>query len=108
MIYIFHKMSHIAIKFRNEFKVRTTLQTNSHRHITSHRRTNPIDLGEYRMNSFFFTGTRGPCPLLALLVNPRLQGLRPLQSMLAKPHLFLANVEQILIGFVYMRDEEKK
>ena len=52
MIYIFHKMSHIAIKFRKEFKVRTTLQTNSHRHITSHRRTNPIDLGEYRMNSF--------------------------------------------------------
>ena len=56
----------------------------------------------------FFLITRGPCPLLALLVNPRLQGLRPLQPMLAKSHLFLANIEQILIGFVYMRDQEKK
>ena len=68
-------------------------------------------------NDNFFTGeeiyekfitTRGPCPLLALLVNPRWQGLRPLQPILAKPHLFLANIEQILIGFVNMRDQEKK
>ena len=42
----------------------------------------------------FFLNTR-PCPLLALLVNPRLQGLRPLQPVLAKSHLFLANIEQI-------------
>ena len=48
-----------------------------------------------------------PCPLLALLVSPRLQGLRPLQPMLAKSHLFFANIEQILIRFVYMRDQEK-
>ena len=52
--------------------------------------------------------TRGPCPLLALLVNHRSQGLRPLQPMLAKSHLFLANIKQILIRFVYMRDQEKK
>ena len=47
-------------------------------------------------------------PLLALLVNPRSQGLRPLQAMLAKSHLFLANIEQILIRFVYMRNQEKE
>ena len=33
--------------------------------------------------------------------TPLLQGLRPLQPMLAKSHLFLANTEQILIRFVY-------
>ena len=58
------------------------------------------------MGDFFFP-TRGSYPLLALLVNPRLQGLRPLQPMLAKSHLFLANIEQILIRFVYVKDQEK-
>ena len=43
---------------------------------------------------FFFLLARRPCPLLALLVNPRLQGLCPLQPMLTKSHLFLANIEQ--------------
>ena len=54
---------------------------------------------KYYLN-FFFYHTRGPCPLLALLVNSLLHGLRPLQPMLAKSHLFLANIEQILIRFV--------
>ena len=27
-------------------------------HITAHRRTNPIDFGEYRMNSFFYRSTK--------------------------------------------------
>ena len=57
---------------------------------------------------YFLLITRGACPLLALLVNPLLKGLRPLQPMLAKSHLILANIEQILIRFVYMRDQEKK
>ena len=52
--------------------------------------------------------TRGPYPLLTLLVNPRSQGLRPLQPMLAKPQLFHANTKEILIRFVYMRDQVKK
>ena len=52
--------------------------------------------------------TRGPCRLLALLVNPRSQGLRLLQPMLAKSHLILADIKQILIRFVYMSDQEKK
>ena len=56
----------------------------------------------------FLYRTRGPCPVLALLVNPSLQGLRPLQPIIAKSHLFLANVKQIIIRFVYMRDQEKK
>ena len=55
-----------------------------------------------------FYNTRGHCPLLALLVNSRLQGLRHLQPMLAKSYLFLTNIEQILIRFVYMRDQEKR
>ena len=54
-----------------------------------------------------FYETRGPCPLLALLVNPRSQGLRPLQPVFAKSHLFLANIKQILMHFIYMRDQEK-
>ena len=58
--------------------------------------------------NFFLLKLGGLAPLLALLVNPRLQGLRPLQPMLGKSHLFLANMEQILIRFVYMRDQEKK
>ena len=33
--------------------------------------------------------------------------MRPLQPMLAKSHLFLANIEQILVRFVYMKDQEK-
>ena len=59
-------------------------------------------------NFGIFSFTRGPCPLLALLINPFLQGLRPLQPMLPKSHLFLAKIEQILIRFVYMRDQERK
>ena len=55
-----------------------------------------------------FTITRGPCPLLALLVKPRSQGLSPLQPVLAKSHLFLANIKQILMRFVYMSDQGKK
>ena len=51
---------------------------------------------------------RGLSPLLALLVKPRSQRLRALQAMLAKFHLFLANIKQILIRFAYMRDQEKK
>ena len=30
-------------------------------YITGHRWTNPIDLGEYRMNSFFYRNTKGYC-----------------------------------------------
>ena len=55
-----------------------------------------------------FLTARGPCPLLSLLVNPRSQGLRPLQPMLAKSNLLLANIKQILIHFLYTRDQEKK
>ena len=53
--------------------------------------------------SFIYT-----CPLLALLVNSHSQGLRLLQPILAKSHLNLANIKQILIHFVYMRDQEKQ
>ena len=54
---------------------------------------------------FKFLNTRGPCPLRVLLVNPHLQALQP---MFAKSHLILANIKQILIHFVYMRDQEKQ
>ena len=60
----------------------------------------------HRQN-FFFTKTRGLC-IFALLVNRRSQGLRPLRAMLAKSHLFLANIKQILMRYVYMRNQEKK
>ena len=56
--------------------------------------------------SFILLKTRAPCPLLALLVNPRLQALRLLQPMLAKSHLFLKNIALILIRFVYMREKK--
>ena len=44
-------------------------------------------------HSFVFTNTRGLCPLLALLANF---------------HLFPGNFKNILIRFVFKRDEKKK
>ena len=54
-----------------------------------------------------FLTARGPCPLLSLLVNRTRTGCTPCKPMLAKSHLILANIKQILIHFVYMRDQEK-
>ena len=55
-----------------------------------------------------FISTRGTCPLLALLVKPRSQSLRPLRAMLTNSHLFHAIIKQILIRFVSVRDQEKR